>query len=194
MNAIIKYRSILYLCIPIFLILALYSQLQVIKVKDIHDALGSKLPVTEFTKDVSGIDTVVVIIPIIGPYLEVNSVTSMFKDMKSITDKYSNENSSKIFKDMQNEYEEEVGSNEDSIYLYNYNSTVQSMLSYFYNYSTLDHDSKVVKDSKATLMEDLKLLQMIAVFKIILYVMLFILALIGVFVFKGRYSEKDISV
>lgn len=189
-NVLIKYRHILYACIAIFLLLSLYSQLQSVQVKNSHDSLASKIPIAEYSHDMSRTNTLVVMIPSIGPYLEVNSITSLFKDMKSVTEKYSKENSAKVFKEMEESYSEELSSNGESIYLYNYNSTVKSMLNYFKNYSLLDSDSDVVKSAKAELSKNLNLLQLISIFKIVSYILLFIISVIGVFVFKGRYSDK----
>lgn len=180
----------MYICIPLFLISCLFSQLQIVKVKDMHDALGDEIPITGYSQDMSAINTLVVMIPAIGPYLEVNSITSLFKDMKAITDKYSEENSSKIFKQMEDQYNKEMNLNGESVYLYNYNCTIGSLVNYFKNYSLLGSDSQVVKDAKADLTKNLKLIQIISLFKIFLFIVLFIMGLIGVFVFKGRYSSE----
>lgn len=188
-NELIKYRFVLYVSVVLFLLLSLYGQLQAASVKDIHDELGDKIPITGSHQSLSGINTLVVLIPAIGPYLEVNSVTSLFKDMKVVTEEYSERNSTKVFKEMQDSYIEELDQKGEPLYLYNYNSTVKAMLNYFISYSELGSDSEVTEKSKALLSKELKLLQLISIFKTALYVVLFVLGLIGVFVFKGRYNS-----
>lgn len=174
--------------------MSLYGQLQISKVKDIHESISNELPIKEASRDISGVSTLSTIIPVLGPYLELNSITSIFKDMKSVANEYSVDNSSKVFKEVNNKYVEELLLNGEPLYLYNYNSAVKSMLYYFSNYVTLGSESEIVIDAKEILSKDLKLLQITFLFKIILYGILFIFSVIGLFVFKGRYSQKEENV
>jgi hypothetical protein len=156
---------------------------------DIDASIKVVSPIKNISNGV-GINSLMLFIPGVSSYLEVSSISSLFFNMKSVTDEFSKDNSTKVFNEMLNKYLEDSKNNSTSVYLHQYDETLKSMLNYYEKYSMLGSGSKATLTLKESLSNKVKTLQILSIGKAAIHMILFVLALVGAFLFKGRYSEK----
>lgn len=186
-------NNLFILCMPLFILFILFSQIQSSKVIDLHNEISQTSGIRDNLNKDSSFNLAISFIPLIEPTIETLSLSNLFEDMNRVTNDYSSEASLNIFKDVEERYSNHLNNKGRPLYSYFYSKTLQNMITYFKNYNQFGQESDLTKLSKSKLQDSISIHQTISFMKYLTSILLLISSIVGFIIWRVKRINDELK-
>lgn len=181
--------NVLVLCVPMFIMFIMFSQMRTADVVDVHNTIMSVSGIRTVSDSNTDFGVGLTLVPGAEPIIELMSITRAFNYNTEVLDEFK-ETSSKVYDEELNSVLKYTKDNGTSFYTKKYSDTIISMCNYFKSYSEFGSDSEVTRNMKVELNSNISSLKMIVIMKIVLFLIMLVLSITGFIVWRVRVYSK----